>query len=152
MKRYSMIFLLTLLLSDPHPSAGQTKSTSSGGTLTVIITNFRNNQGMASVALFDKEEAFPKSTGKAIGVMYVPVKQGKSIAVFEHLPPGEYAVSVFHDENNNKKMDTNFFGIPKEGVGASNNARGHMGPPKYKDAKFFFNGNIQTISISIIYL
>lgn len=74
------------------------------------------------------------------------------MAVFQNLPAGEYAVSVYHDENNNKKMDTNFFGIPKEGVGASNNARGHLGPPKYKDAKFLFNGKSQTIQIQIVYL
>jgi len=41
---------------------------------------------------------------------------------------GKYAVSVFHDENSNGKLDTNFLGIPREGVGASNNAKGHFGP------------------------
>jgi uncharacterized protein (DUF2141 family) len=125
---------------------------SSTGTLTIIISNFRNNEGKASVALFNQEEAFPKLQEKAVGILYVPINNKKSVAVFENLPDGEYAVSVFHDENNNKKMDTNFFGIPKEGVGASNNARGHFGPPKYHDAKFIFNGNMQTLTIDIVYL
>ena len=47
-----------------------------------------------------------------------------------------YAISVFHDKNDNKKMDTNFIGIPKEPIGCSNGATGFMGPPKYKKAKF----------------
>lgn len=45
-------------------------------------------------------------------------------------------------------MDTNFFGIPKEDYGCSNNARGFMGPPKYDDAKFQLSEN-KTIEIKI---
>jgi uncharacterized protein (DUF2141 family) len=48
-------------------------------------------------------------------------------------------------------MDTNLLGIPKEGVGASNDARGHFGPPKYEDAKFKLAGNL-TIKIIMTYL
>ena len=43
---------------------------------------------------------------------------------------------MFHDENANGKIDRNFVGIPKEGYGTSNDAKGFMGPPKYEDAKF----------------
>ena len=126
--------------------------TVSGGTLTVTILNFRNNQGQVSVALYNNEAAFPKSPDKAVKIIVAPIRDKKSAVVFESLPPGEYAVSVFHDENKNGKMDTNFFGIPKEGVGASNGARGHMGPPHYKDAKFNFNGTSQSITINLVYL
>jgi uncharacterized protein (DUF2141 family) len=122
------------------------------GTLTVTISNFRNNQGQVSVALYDKEEGFPKSPDKALKIVTAPISCKKSIVVFESLPPGEYAISVFHDENKNGKMDSNFFGIPKEGVGASNDARGHLGPPHYKDAKFNFSGNTQSIIINLVYL
>ena len=129
----------------------QASSTGLGGNLTVVITGFKNNKGSASVALFDKADAFPKSPEKAVAIIYTKISDSKSVAVFEHLKAGEYAVSVYHDENDNKKLDANFFGIPKEGVGASNNARGHLGPPRYQDAKFIFKTN-ETISISIIYL
>lgn len=122
------------------------------GTLTVAISNFKSNLGQVSVTLYDKEEAFPKYPERAVRIVYGKINDKKSIVFFENLPAGEYAVSVFHDENSNKKMDSNFFGIPKEGVGASNNAKGHFGPPKYKDAKFVFNGSTQTINIDIIYL
>ena len=60
----------------------------------------------------------------------------KAIITLKDTPVGVYAVSAFHDINDNKKMDTNFLGIPKEPTGMSNNAKGFMGPPKYKDAKF----------------
>ena len=52
------------------------------------------------------------------------------------VPPGEYAFSIFYDENGNGELDTNFIGIPKEPVAISNNARPKFGPPKYKDAVF----------------
>ncbi len=124
----------------------------SNGTLTVTVLNLRNNQGKVSIALYNKEEAFPKSPDKAFKIVFVPIKDKKAVVVFESLPPGEYAISVFHDENSNGKMDTNFFGIPKEGVGASNDARGHLGPPHYKDAKFNFSGGTQSITINMVYL
>jgi uncharacterized protein (DUF2141 family) len=122
------------------------------GTLTVTVQNFRNNNGQVFVALYNKEDAFPKYPDRAVKLLYAPVQNKKAVIVFESLPPGEYAVSVFHDENKNGKMDTNFFGIPKEGVGASNDARGHLGPPHYKDAKFNFSGNNMSITINMVYL
>jgi len=42
---------------------------------------------------------------------------------FTDLHDGVYAVSVFHDENENQKLDKDFVGIPKEGYGASNNPK-----------------------------
>ena len=130
----------------------QLKGLSTTGTLIVNVAGFKNNQGRASIALFNNADAFPKSLDKAVKVIFAAIKNNKASASFENLSPGEYAVSVFHDENSNGKIDGNLFGIPKEGVGASNDARGHFGPPKYKDAKFAFNGTAQTINITIIYL
>jgi uncharacterized protein (DUF2141 family) len=148
-KMHTLLLCLTLS-GFSNPSSVRTAT--AAGTLTIVINQFRNNSGEVSVALFNQEEAFPKMAEKAVRSLYAPIKDRQSVVVFDHLSAGEYAVSVFHDENNNKKMDANFLGIPKEGVGASNNARGHLGPPKYKDAKFLFNGDRQTIQIDIVYL
>ena len=128
------------------------RSAKSTGTLVVEMTGFRNDQGNVSVALFNQGQAYPKSPDKAVAIIYSRIVNKKASATFDQLPAGEYAVSVYHDENNNKKMDTNIFGIPKEGVGASNDARGHFGPPKYQDAKFYFDGTTKSISIRIVYL
>jgi uncharacterized protein (DUF2141 family) len=144
-----MIFLLLNLMD--MVTMGQSKQPVVG-TLTINLTNFRNNMGHVGLTIFKGEEGFPKSPGKALRSLYIQITNNKSVAVLDNLPAGEYAISVYHDENDNKKMDTNFWGIPKEGVGASNNARGHLGPPRYNDAKFLFNGNQQTLNIQIIYL
>jgi uncharacterized protein (DUF2141 family) len=60
-------------------------------------------------------------------------------------------VSVFHNEDSNGKLDTNFTGIPREGVGASNNAKGHFDPPKFDAAAFRFSGGRLELKITIIY-
>jgi uncharacterized protein (DUF2141 family) len=68
------------------------------------------------------------------------------------LKPGKYAFKYFHDENNNnKKMDTNVIGIPKEGYGFSNNAKGRFGPPDFKDTIFEIK-NDTTIICTINYI
>jgi uncharacterized protein (DUF2141 family) len=51
--------------------------------------------------------------------------------VLENVVPGRYAVSFIHDENENKKLDTNFLGIPTEGFGFSRDAMGTFGPPGF---------------------
>ena len=57
-----------------------------------------------------------------------------------------------HDENSNGKLDRNFVGMPKEGVGASNDAKGSFGPPKFADARFSYKGGPQEPMIHLRYL
>jgi len=56
--------------------------------------------------------------------------------VFQNIPHGTYVVSVFHDLDTNDKLNTNWIGMPKEPFGFSNDAKGRMGPPKFEDASF----------------
>lgn len=55
--------------------------------------------------------------------------------IFNQLAPGQYAVSVFYDINENEELDVSIFGIPKEPTGVSNNAVGKNGPPTFEDAQ-----------------
>ena len=68
-----------------------------------------------------------------------------------NLPPGTYAAQVFQDVNDNHKVDRNPLGIPKEGVGFSNDAPIHLSPPKFKDAAFEHGDEPQTIQIQLRY-
>jgi uncharacterized protein (DUF2141 family) len=105
-------------------------------TLTVKVTGFKSEAGAAVFALHSDPAAFPTKPERAIATQRLPIKAGSCVAVFENLAPGWYAVAVYHDANGNSRLDTRFFGIPKEPTAASNNARGSMGPPKFADAKF----------------
>jgi uncharacterized protein (DUF2141 family) len=121
-------------------------------TLVVKMRKFRNDEGQALVALFDSADGYPTKSGKARAARIASISNKKAVARFPGLKPGEYAVAVIHDENKNGKLDTNWIGIPKEGLGASNNAKGRMGPPKFKDAKLRVQSGTLTIGIDIQYL
>lgn len=55
---------------------------------------------------------------------------------FTNIPPGIYAIFLFHDTNNNNRMDKNFLGIPKEGYGASRNRLPFAAAPGFQENKF----------------
>jgi uncharacterized protein (DUF2141 family) len=115
-------------------------------TLTVTITNFKNNQGKVMVGIYSGANTFMKKT---IFSKTGDIKANTAKVVFENIPDGEYAISLYHDENSNNKLDTGWFGIPKESYGCSNDAKGNMGPPKYEDAKFqLTNHKNMTIKIN----
>ena len=65
---------------------------------------------------------------------------GKAVCTFRGVPSGRYAISAFHDANEDGELDTNLFGIPSEGYCASRGARGTFGPPSFADAAFDFDG------------
>ena len=113
--------------------------------LTVEFSGMKSDKGNLFVALYNNEVSFLKTGFRG---EIVKVENKKSIVIFKNIPKGIYAISSFHDANDNKKMDTNFFGIPKEPIGMSNDATGFMGPPKYKDAKFNLESD-KTITIKV---
>lgn len=122
------------------------------GLIHVEVVGIRNDKGKISCSLYSSADGFPKKGEKAVAHVVAPISEKKAICEFPGITPGTYAVSVFHDENSNGKLDTNFFGIPREGVGASNDARGHMGPPKFDAAAFQFSAGRISLKITIHYL
>ncbi|MEP6805533.1 MAG: DUF2141 domain-containing protein [Flavobacterium sp.] len=104
--------------------------------LTVSVSGLKNNTGMVRVGLYNSDGTFLKTIYKSVASK---IKNNEATVTFEGIPAGEYAISTYHDENNNGKLDKNMMGIPSEDYAASNNAKGFMGPPAYKDAKFVVN-------------
>ncbi len=101
--------------------------------LKVVLNNFRGSGGTAYVALYDKAELFPKD-GKNNYGQFFPVTGATGTVIFLGLKPGRYAVSAYHDENNNGHLDTNLLGMPVERYGFSRDAAGSSGPPIFDDA------------------
>jgi uncharacterized protein (DUF2141 family) len=118
----------------------------------VEIGGLRDDKGQVLCALFSSARGFPKTSANAIAHTRSDISHGHAFCGFSGVASGTYAVSVFHDENSNGKLDTNFVGMPREGVGASNNARGHFGPPKFDDAAFRYPGGQLDLAITIVYL
>ncbi len=122
-------------------------------TLIVHVTGARNTKGKIRAALFTSAEGFPNDASKAIQTQAADIDPKTSSAqiVFTNVPGGVYAVSVFHDENMNQKLDKNFMGVPKEGYGASNNPKKKMGPPNFDETKFQSSGTQQSLEIKLMY-
>lgn len=118
----------------------------------VEIVGLRSDKGQILCALFGSRDGFPKQSEKALARVSSTIAQKQAVCEFSGIAPGTYAISAFHDENSNGKLDTNFMGIPREGVGASNNARGHLGPPKSEAAAFHFPGGRLELKVTINYL
>ena len=118
---------LALLASTPLHAA----------TLTVEISDIRSDVGSMNFTVYDSKDTW--LSDEYLATQSIVVKEnmvdGVMTASFD-VEPGDYAVSVHHDDNDNGKMDTNFIGIPKEPIGLSNDAVPKFGPPKYKDAVF----------------
>ena len=115
-------------------------------TLTIEIVNVKNEKGNLFLALFNSAESFEKDQRFKSKVQ--KAEAGKVVAIWQGLPAGNYAFKIFHDENDNKAIDTNFFGIPSEAYAFSNNAKASFGPPDYEDAQFTLDQNIvQTIKL-----
>lgn len=106
-------------------------------TIEVEITNFDNNNGLAFIGLYNAEASFLKTLYRG---EKANITNRKVVITFSDIPDGTYAISAFHDEDENGELTTNFLGIPKERYGASNDAPSRFGPPKWKDARFQVKG------------
>ncbi len=104
-------------------------------TIDVKIINLENSNGKVMLELVNERQ-------EVVGQEIIVIKDNVATVKFNDIKNGKYAIRFFHDENSNGKMDTGTFGIPTEGYGFSNNARGFMGPPDFEDMIFTVNENV----------
>jgi uncharacterized protein (DUF2141 family) len=117
------------------------------GTLRVEVGNVRTAKGRVHIDVCTQSQFLKDCPLSA----EMPAHAGTTVVTLTGLPPGRYAVQAFLDENGNGRVDQALFGIPKEGVGFSNDARIRLGPPKWTDAMFDTTGGDQTIKFSLRY-
>ena len=126
----------------------QTVEDKNTGNLTIVVTGFENDDGELLIAVSTSRENYESNDSAFVGVK-LKIENRKAEHIFEDLPFGEYAIKLFHDENIDGELNSNFLGIPTEDYGFSNNARGTFGPADYDDAKFSFDRNKLTIEITV---
>lgn len=131
MTRAIVVFILCT--SFAHVLSGQV-------IVNINITNLENNSGQIVLNFTDGDN-------KQVKALYGKIADKKCILTISDLKPGKYAFKYFHDENSNKKLDTNLIGIPKEGYGFSNNTYGSFGPPDFKDTIFEVKNDTTIICI-----
>ncbi|WP_373487775.1 DUF2141 domain-containing protein [Blastomonas sp.] len=129
------------------PGAAQSPQQSGKTGITIQINALNSNAGTVYCDLYNEAKGFPNKPERALSSTKAQPQNNKAVCVFSNVKPGRYAVAVWQDINSNGKLDTSWIGIPNEPVGSSNNAKGKLGPPKFKDATFdyAFSGVTQTI-------
>lgn len=105
-------------------------ASASAATVQVRIDGVRSDKGVVQVAVCD--EANYRKDCRLTAT--APARAGSVTVDVANVPSGAWAVLAYHDENSNKKLDTNFVGMPTEGYGFSNGAASKFGPPSFKEA------------------
>ncbi len=135
-----MMMAAALLLADAIAGPG-------ASSITIQVHNVRNNHGRVRVAVCPRARFLANECPWQADAAAIA---GTTTVTVLGVPPGEYAVQAFHDENDNNDIDRGIFGIPREGVGFSRDARILFGPPSWRDAVFIHDTS-QTIGFSLRY-
>jgi len=128
-KKYFMLLAFFFL--------GITYASDSLYNLTVKADDLRDNKGMVQFSLYNKEGTIPdKKLNLYFKMKRVPVTNKTAEVTFRNLPKGDYAVSIYHDENNNGTIDKGLI-LPLEGVGLTNfQSIDFFHLPNFKSASF----------------
>jgi uncharacterized protein (DUF2141 family) len=121
----------------PFLSSGQS-------TLKIKIEGLDKNKGELFIGLYNNEQTF-KKTDSVFVKQIIPVDSLVMVTVMDSLPEGAYALTLFHDENSNGKLDKNFLGAPKEPYGFSNNPRIVFKSPSFDKCRFSITGETEVL-------
>lgn len=119
--------------------------------LRIVVNQLPNQKGEICMRIYAKEQGFPQSSKNVVQSGCTKITGRSAIKEFYGLPYGTYAVALFHDENGDGKLNTNFLGIPREGFGISNNPTLSTSAPKFKNSSFPLKGDT-TIKIGMKYI
>ena len=116
--------------------------------VTVTVTGVRDSRGVVRVAICPRADFLhPHCPYFA----YSPSETGAVSVTINNVPPGVYAAEAYQDANDNGILDRNWLGLPKEGMGFSNNAPMRFGPPRFDDAAFALGSGASAISFRLRY-
>lgn len=121
------------------------------GDVVITVTNLRSSKGVVRACMTTRENIFPKCI-KDPSAHRTVVPAGERIEIrFTGVKPGNYAIALLHDENDNGKADRAMGMMPKEGYGFSRDAPVKMAPPKFTDAVLAIGEGLQRITIKMRY-
>jgi uncharacterized protein (DUF2141 family) len=141
-----------LLVAAALPALARAGDAANASGIKVEVTGFRNDKGQLECSLWPGPQGFPRDDSHILGHIWAKIQGKRGECVFGGVPAGDYAVTLFHDENGNGKFDSNFFGYPLEGYGFSNNAKAWFKAPSFDETKFHYDGNgWKQILVQMIY-
>lgn len=121
------------------------------GEVTARITGLRSQKGHIVACLTARAKAFPECDKDPRAIARIVPATGGAVLAFGPVPPGHYAISLFHDENGNGRLDRKLL-LPSEGYGFSRDAPVRFGPPSFARAAFSVDGRGAAMTIRMRYL
>jgi uncharacterized protein (DUF2141 family) len=121
------------------------------GDVVITVTDLRSTKGVVRACMTTRADVFPKCIKDPNAYRVVVPAATKLEIRFTGVKPGNYAIALLHDENNNGKSDRAMGMMPKEGYGFSRDAPVNMAPPKFKDAVTAIGEGLVRITIKMRY-
>lgn len=148
--------LLNLLCAAPSlpavapPAVRETARLPADGlAVTVVVSALASESSAVKLYFYNVRETFLVPKGYAFMRVVKPAGQ-RQVRLPVQLPPGDWAVAITQDLNNNDKVDKNLLGIPTEPFAFSNNVRPRLAPPAFDDCKFTVREPGQVVSIRLL--
>ena len=116
--------------------------------VTITVTGVRDSRGVVRVAVCPRVD-FLRPHCPYVG--HSPSRAGSVVVTIKNVPPGVYAAQAYQDAADNGVLDRNWLGLPREGMGFSNDAPMRFGPPAFKDAAFTLGTGDLAVSFHLRY-
>ena len=121
-----------------------------GSSVAVTVNKVRPGKGVLLITLVNKEQFLMRRKLKKPLMKALVKPLGKSVQYeFKDVAPGDYAVQVLQDFDEDGYMTDNWLGIPKEPWGMSNNPPVGLGGPKWERAKFTVPESPEVVKVSL---
>ena len=130
-----------LAIGGPLASQAAPAPSTSGVTITVVMTGLQPRGGLIGAALFASPDGFPKQHARAFRRERQPDRSAVDSLVFRDVPPGRYAIAIHHDVDGNGELAENAMGIPREPWAVSRNLRPRFSAPKFDAAAVEVRGD-----------
>ena len=111
----------------------------------IEISNIGISSGKLYVAVYNSEKTYKKTPYKS----YELNSDSSVMTLTDHLPEGDYVITIYQDRNDNNKLDTNILGILKEPVGISNYSGKGM-PGGFDELKVHVSGSNQILRVNMV--
>ena len=139
----------SLVMAGVLGASAQVGQSGSMVTLNVQVGGFTDVAGAAGIAVWNAALGFPEEIEHAVATTYATIQGGVAIARFDQLEPGTYAITVYHDRNDNRRFDKNWLGIPREPWGVSNSVRPWLRAPRFDEAMLDLGAGEKVVEIRV---
>jgi uncharacterized protein (DUF2141 family) len=116
----------------------------------IKLSNIKNQKAPIHLGFYKQENDFPADGKQAFEFKATPNGKDTLTVSLPSVPPGDFAIAVYQDVNQNGRLDTNLFGMPKEPFGFSQNVHPKLSKPSFADCRITIAKAGQVVTITLI--